>query len=454
MKIKNKIALTFTLSTSGLIVIFCFTIYFLFKQYVSRDFYQELEQRAQIVASFMLEADEMEPAVFNEARSKHIQKLPFEEEYIVPLSTPPEKGLLPEYLDAGFIEEIVAKGYAVRHAGKVFAAGIRYEDNQGNFAVIVAAPNKLGDAELVGLRKILAFVVITGMVIIFLIARWYANQALAPLSSIITQMENIDANNLFLRIVSGKTEDEIERVAHAFNKLLDRIETAIETQINFISNASHELKTPLTAILGEIGLGLHGQRTAEEYRQCLVRVEKHAELLRALIIRLLRLAQVGVSEDGKAFILARIDELLVDVVEEFNQANPHARILLHFENLPEDPLELEIMANANLLKIAFANLIDNAFKFSEGKQVDVYLEGQGPFISIRICDQGLGIPADAIGKIFDPFFRADNVMDIHGFGVGLPLVKKIIHIHEGQIEASSDVGRGTAITLRLPKRQF
>lgn len=454
MKIKDKIALTFTLATGGLLVGICLTIYFLFQQYIRGDFYQELEQRARTAAVFQLEEDELSNRVHNDIRSKHLQKLPSEQEFLIPLGHPPGENVLPEFLDAAFIQAVGQKRYAERHAGKIFAVGIRYEDNQGDFAVIVAAPNEEGASEIASLRRILIFVVLGGIIVIFLIARWYAKLALAPLNAIIRQMENIDANNLFLRIEDEKTQDEIGRVAHAFNKLLDRIETSIETQINFISNASHELKTPLTAMLGEIGLAMSGNRSREEYRQCLAQVEKQAETLKNLTIRLLRLAQAGVSEDGKAFLPVRIDELLVDVVEEFNQANPDSHLLLHFESLPEEALELEIKANPNLLKIAFANLIDNAWKFSGGKQVDVFLEGLGPFISIRVSDRGLGIPPDAMGKIFDPFFRAENVMSIHGFGVGLPLVKKIVHIHDGQVEAHSKVGEGTSITIRLPKRQF
>lgn len=454
MKIKNKIALTFTLITSGLLIGICLSIYYLFQQYTRNDFYKELGGRAKIAAAFQLEEDELGQKVFSEIRSKHMLRLPSEQEFLVDLDAPFPGDSLPAFIDPSFIQLISNRKYAVKHWGDSIVVGIHYEDNQGDYAVIIASRDELGEEELIWLQKVLLVIVVGAVALVFLIGRWYANEALAPLNVIIRRMHRIDTNNLHLRIESGKTKDEINQVAHAFNKLLDRIETSIETQNNFISNASHELKTPLTAILGEIDVGLNGSRTNEEYRQCLVRVEKQAEVLKSLTIRLLRLAQVGVSEDGKAFIPVRIDELLVDVAEEFNQAHPGAHILLHFEHLPEEPRELELMANLNLLKIAFANLIDNAWKFSGGKKVDVFLQDEGSHVSIRVCDQGVGIPEDAMEKIFDPFFRAENVMDIHGFGVGLPLVKKIIHIHEGQMDVYSDVEQGTAFTIRLPKRQF
>ena len=454
MTLKNKIAATFAMITSCILIGVCCLIYYLFQQYTRNDFFQRLNERANIVASFLLEQDEVNYKVFSEIRKEYLRVLPLEREFLVRLDETPRWDTLPAIVDEPFIEAVGRRGKATRISGDISILGIRYDDNQGIYAIVVSAKDQPGLNKLNRLRMILVIVVLGSMVLIFALGRWYAEEMLSPLKVMIRQMHDIDTNNLYLRISEGEQRDEVSQLARAFNKLLNRIETSIESQNNFISNASHELKTPLTAILGELEVGLRGKRSAEDYRQCLLQVEKEAERLRALTLRLLHLAQAGVSETGRSFAPLRIDELVLEVAEGMGRNGSGANILLHFEGLPPDPQELEIMGNANLLKIALSNILGNAVKFSGKKPVEVLFSNHSGFIEVSVRDQGIGIPENALPQVFTPFFRAENALDVEGFGVGLPLAKKIIDIHEGQIELQSPAGRGTTATVRLPKGDF
>ncbi len=449
MTLKNQIALTFTLITSGILIGICGIIYYFSYQYTRSDFYQRLQERVNIVAAFALEEDELNQKLFNEIRRKYLQPLPTEQEFLINLDSIYLPDTLPAFITNTFINTINRQRFVAQTHHDTSVVGIRYEDNQGDFAVIVAAEDRSGIRKLHNLRRVLFAVVIGYLVLVFFIGRWYARQAIAPLNDFIHQMRTLNTTNLHLRLPERGKGDEISQLARTFNNLLNRIETSIETQNNFISNASHELKNPLTVILGEIEIALVQEPSADNYRRALVHIEQEAERLKRLTLRLLKLAQTGFTDSGKELVPVRIDELLIDVVEEMQMTGAHIR--LHFHNMPEETPALEILANANLLKIAFANIIENAVKFSGGQPVEVALICEPAHYAINIHDLGIGIPAKDLDKIFEPFFRSDNAIHFQGFGVGLPLVKKIIDIHEGTIDIQSITQQGTQVSITLPR---
>ncbi|MCO6477655.1 MAG: HAMP domain-containing histidine kinase [Phaeodactylibacter sp.] len=454
MTLKNKIAATFALITSCILIVVCCMIYYLFQQSARNDFFQRLNERAGIIATFLLEKDELNINAFSEIKEKYFQELPHEQEFLINLDNLPNWDTLPAFVNGEFIESVEERQMVSRMAGEVAVLGKYYNDNQGDFAVVVTAKDGPGIQKLNRLGRILIIVVLGSMALIFALGRWYAEEMLFPLKAMIRKMHDIDTNNLYLRIEEGQQQDEVSQLARAFNKLLNRIETSIESQNNFISSASHELKTPLTAILGELEVGLRGERSAEEYRQCLLLVEREAERLKALTLRLLHLAQAGVPETGRAFAPLRFDELVLEVAENEGHNGAGPNVLLHFDGLPPDPQELEVMGSANLLKIALSNILGNAVKFSGGKPVEVFFTNYGDHIEVEVRDKGIGIPKESAGQVFTPFFRAENARDIEGFGVGLPLVKKIIDIHEGEVALESELGRGTTVHIILPKGRF
>lgn len=454
MTLKNKIALTFTLITSIILIGICFVIYWLSDQYTRNEFFLRMHDRAEVAAAFQLDEDELSPRLYSEISRKHLQSLISEEEYLIPLNGALRLRPLPDFLDSAFIARIQEEEFATKIVGNLSIAGIRYEDNQGTFAVVITAEDKFGLRKLNNLRRILIGIVLSYLLLVFFIGRWYANQVLAPLIAIINQMRTINSTNLHQRIPEeDDRRDEISQLAHTFNNLLNRIETSIETQRNFVNNASHELKNPLTAILGEIEIILKHDRSKEEYRNALVQVGEEAERLKNLTLRLLKLAQTSFSENGNKDSIIRLDELLIEVVEELNKVTATGRVKLSFGDMPEETQELETSADLNLLRIAFANVIENAVKFSEGQTVLVSFGYADQQFKIKVQDRGIGIPKQDTEKIFAPFYRAGNALKFQGFGVGLPLVKKIVDIHEGSIQVESEPGKGTIVTLILPRRR-
>ena len=222
---------------------------------------------------------------------------------------------------------------------------------------------------------------------------------------------------------------------------------AFDLQKTFISNASHELKNPLTAIIGETEIILTKERSVDEYIQSLGKITSEAERLEVLTKNLLSLAQADFDFARLEPTPVRLDELLWETITYFEKSRFRGRLKVHVGILPGDPAKLTIPGNGNLLKSALINLIDNACKFSGLNAVDLILSAEEGFVSLVISDKGIGIPEKELEDIFQPFFRATNAVGFKGSGIGLSLTKKIIDWHGGSLKVISSEGKGTRFEI-------
>jgi len=228
------------------------------------------------------------------------------------------------------------------------------------------------------------------------------------------------------------------------------MEIAIETNKNFISNASHEFGTPLTAIIGEADVALMKDRTSVEYQETLQKILKQSERLNKISQSLLFLAQLGYKENKLNYTILRTDELIMHANEIMNQLIPKNNINIDFDLLPENPKKLKVLGNKELLILAMTNILTNACKYSSNKPVVVSLASTDNEIVIIFKDQGIGIPESELPFIFDPFYRASNTAAYDGYGIGLPLTQNIIKIHKGELTISSVLHKGVTIQVKLP----
>jgi signal transduction histidine kinase len=277
------------------------------------------------------------------------------------------------------------------------------------------------------------------------VGRGFAGRALAPIAALNDQVDQITAQDLHRRVDEGRLRasehDDLTRLARTFNRLLMRLEESFEGQRTFVSNASHELRTPLTSSIGELQVLLARDRKPEDYREGVASVLGELQQLKALINSLLDMAQadgaVALNEE------VRLDELLWELREG---VAPALRSRLHIDlgELPDDPAELEIKGNRALLTRALGNLVDNALKYSAPERpVEVSLRCGNGKCQLQVVDSGLGIGAEDLPNVFQPFFRSASVRGVVGHGVGLPLSRRIIELHGGALTISSELGVGT-----------
>ena len=271
-----------------------------------------------------------------------------------------------------------------------------------------------------------------------------------PLLDITNGAKNISAHNLNFRLNTRFRNDELGDLARTFNIMLDRLEAAFETQKNFISNASHELNTPLTAIIGTTDVILSKPREQSEYVDCLKTLQAEAYKLETKTRALLLLAQSGFVNRTMNLDIIRSDELVIEVKKTVQQLYPECHIMIDFSLLPDIPEKLKLRGNHQLLHLALTNIVANACKYARFETIKIALTSTNEHVVFLVVDKGIGIPSAEIRFIYEPFFRGSNVSLIEGYGIGLPLSRNVIKMHHGEIEVSSIENEGTTVQVKIP----
>jgi signal transduction histidine kinase len=452
MKIQTKTTILFTTLTTTVFLVLTATVYYFSNQFAYTDFYKRLELRARIAAKLTFEQDHISTESFKQLQKQYLERLPGEESYFIRISKSGDLvGTLPVKLPVSYFKKIEAANGATVYYQQTFIhyAGLFYKDETGNFLVIESAVNSYGNEIIKRLRNILLITLIASIAIIYSVGLYFSRSTFQPFRNIISKVQAISEGNLHLRLTELKGTDEIAELINTFNKMLDRLETAFETQNNFISNASHELRTPLTSIVAEADYALSNERSSEVYRKSLENIVQQAAKLQQLTTGLLSLAQTAFDGRKQLWGKLRTDELLYDAKENASAIFSN-KITIHLKQLPDNDEDICITGNYDLLKIAIGNIILNACKYSDGKEVSVELTIEKKQAIITITDSGIGIPAAELRHIYDPFFRASNTNKFEGYGIGMPLSGNIIRMHRGKITVNSSIDKGTIAVITLP----
>jgi signal transduction histidine kinase len=348
-----------------------------------------------------------------------------------------------------FDEAISRKIYFFTVGGK---DAIAYHDDSSNegLVIVVAAFDEDGKRSLKRLKLILGLSFIGGLLIAFTTGYFVSKILLRPIRKIADEVNIISAQSLTHRIQSGEGNDEWQYLIDTLNDLLNRLQESFEIQRRFISSASHELSTPLTSISSQLEVSLQRNRTADEYRQVMQSVYQDVRHLSKLTQTLLEFATVSGTAGGIDIKLIRIDEVLMRLPGEMTKMDKGYSVKLEFDQLPSNEERLLVFGNAELLFTAIKNIVSNACKYSTNRLANVKLSVNQTEIIVSVEDNGKGIPENELKNIFQPFYRTEDSRTTVGFGVGLPLVNRIIKIHKGQIKVSSNVGKGTTFFIHLP----
>jgi signal transduction histidine kinase len=449
MKTQTKLATIFFLVSLIIIIGFSGLVYYFIIQYSFTDFYKRLEIRAVVAAKSELEE---EVAAFEEVRKQHLEKLPQEKEYFFEITSNNDFRAEARKLNLpiSFFNNILKEGNTIHQQGEIFFSGIRYPSKKGDYIVIVSAENYYNSHHLAYLRNIfMAAIIVTSLLALY-VSILFSKIVFNPVKRITSSVREISSQNLHLRLQPSSGNDEISELTVTFNNMLDRLETSFETQNNFISNASHELSNPLTSIIGAAEVTLSKERKPEEYIEALQTILMEAERLDNITRSLLLLAQTGFDGKKQKFERVRADQLLWDVKETVDKMNPRNKVHINLSLMPEAPEKLKIMGHPHLLILALSNLVNNACKYSNNQTVTMAIGTSDERVIIVIKDLGIGIPEEDIPHIYDPFFRASNTNSYEGYGIGLPLTRNIVRMHKGDIEVTSQLGKGTTVQLSFP----
>lgn len=336
-------------------------------------------------------------------------------------------------------------------AGDKEAIAYHYSDSIGRIVVVSAAEDVDGKQILHTLFNILSLSFLIGTGLVLMGGYIFSRSLLKPIKKITADVEDISAQNLARRINAGSTRDEWHQLATTLNQLLNRLQESFEIQRRFISNASHELSTPLTSISSQLEVSLQRERTAEEYKKVMQSIHQDVHQMNKLTQVLLEFAKASGNKGGLEIDLIRVDEIVLRLPAEIAKMNPKYSILLAFEELPEDEKKLLLPGNEALMLTAIKNIVINACKYSSDHQATIKLAVKEEKIVITISDKGKGVPHEALKKIFQPFYRVEENITGEGFGLGLSLADRIIKLHKGSIEVNSLLNKGTTFTIIFPK---
>lgn len=455
MQIRKKITLTYIALSSISTLLLSVVIFFLFKQNNEYYFIKRLQDRAKIASSTYFTKNSDRQDYFQNLKRDGLEELIEEKDFVLKVNSENTFEYNTElHLPPEFYGEIMKKGSSWFAKDYRYFYGQLFIEGDQKHIIIVTAKDRRGNTSIIYIIQILVFGGIGFVILAYFFGRFLARRVINPIAQITKEARRISASNLHNRLPTANKngKDEIADLIKTFNDMLDRLETSFEIQANFINNASHELKTPITTIIAETEIMLLKDREPEEYINTLENINKQATKLGNLTESLLKLTQTGYDGTKQVLDIARMDDLLLDVKASIDTLFPENRVNIKLNQIPEDESLLTIPCNRPLLELALNNIISNGVKYSDNNEVFVTLSADKSKIKIAITDIGIGIPPEDIPFLYEPFFRGKIASKYNGYGLGLPLAMKIIRMHSGELHIQSETGKGTVVNITFSKK--
>jgi len=306
---------------------------------------------------------------------------------------------------------------------------------------------------LASYRRWFVAVMLGALAVFPVIGYQIARHGIRPMEEMATTARHISSTNLHERILPEGYPVELASLADTFNKMLDRLEDSFERISRFSEDIAHDLRTPVNNIRGEAEVALARARTVDEYRDVLGSCLEEAVRLSGLIGDLLFLARAESPLTQLHRAPVDVGELLGSVCEYYEASAKEGWIAL---TTAVDAERVIAELDRTLMQRAVGNLITNALVHTPpGGSITLGANAEGTSVRIEVSDTGVGIPPDALPRVFDRFYRVDTSrsQSSGGTGLGLSIVQSIMTLHGGNAEIASQPGQGTRVTLRIPVSQ-
>ncbi len=273
---------------------------------------------------------------------------------------------------------------------------------------------------------------------------WLSRGAVRPLQRVIDVAADIQASDLRQRIHAERQPAEVQKLADTFDAMLERLEKAFQEQQHFIMDVSHELRTPLTVLKGNIDVMLMDKNLDAESREQYERMSNEVSRLIRLTSNLLYMAGADAGREPERRPL-ELDVVCLEVIRQSRDLRHDVKLSIGRED------QVRVLGDRDQIKQMVLNLVENALKYTPaGGQVTLSVYKNGSDAQVKVEDTGPGIPPDILPNIFQRFYRGNQRGMMGGTGLGLAIAERIARSHGGSIDVWTEVGKGSAFTVKLP----
>jgi two-component system sensor histidine kinase ArlS len=439
MTLKNRISLLVSLLFTILFGLASTVIFVLYSNFRKEEFRDRLEIKALSNIKLLVNVKEVDEELLKIIDQNSINKLYNEKTLVFDSHF---KLIYSSIDDAKINWSVEDLKYLKKHKtffkqqGDYEVYGVFYDTNEKDFYALISATDDYGKRKLLFLRYTLIVSYIFFTCLCWVLTSFMVKKAMNPLSLFHQKIKNINENNLDTRIASKNNKDEIDLIANEFNFMMDRIEISYQKQKEFTAHASHELRTPLSRITAQIENTISDPETSLKGKNFLKTILHDINHLTELISSLLILSKIDNNRNSEYDGVHRMDEILFSAIENLKKSYPEFTILFEIEESENLDTTLEIKGNKNLLEIAISNVLKNACIYSDDKQALVKISTQQDRLVISVLNKGRTLSESEQQNLFQPFMRGRNSKGKSGFGLGLPIINRILTLHKASITYS------------------
>lgn len=447
LSISKKLTIIYTSILLSVLILFTIITFYSISNYVLKENQATLASNADIITNYISNIGKVDESTLNSINlSSGISFSIFDQNKKLIYSNEEVKTIKKNY---------EREDKRKNHKDKTFehSNGLIYTDRtvsvKGNtyYIQITKAFEDIG-SKTGALVEILAITIIFGTLISVFSGLFLSKRLLKPIQDITMAAKEITSKSLDKRISTNGADDELKDLADTFNSMIERLEKDFEKQRRFVSDASHELRTPISVIHGHVNLlNRWGKNDETQLNRSLATLKSETDNMSRLIENLLLLAK----GDNNVFNAKKeeifLNQLLKEVVDETLLSHNDALISYICED------SIKINGDYNLLKQVLRILIDNSIKFSTTyEEITIEAKQNDSETLVGVKDKGVGIPSESLPYIFDRFYRVDEsrTKSTGGTGLGLSIAKQIIEVHGGKIFVESELGKGTKVTFTIP----
>jgi len=437
MNLKQRFSIIFSSLFSIVLAIMMIVLLSLFEQFRQDEFKQRLQEKAETTVKLLMDVEEVDKQLLkiidqNTINTLYDEKvLIFNENFELIYSSLDDAVLSWNKAD---LEYLKTHQESFKRVGDDEFYGAHYVSHKNKYYALVKAEDKYGFSKLIYLRYLLIGSYIISNLIVWALSFYLSKISLGPLDEVTNKIREITEKNLNVRLDVKKNKDEISALSTSFNQMIDRIEKSYKKQKEFTSNASHELRTPISRIVAQLeNIIIQNKNIDAGLITNLRSISEDSYQLSELVSSLLILSRLDEAEKIKFIKTCRLDEIIFNSSSDVSKTYPNYKLNFYIDESENAEINLEIPADESLLKIAFLNILKNAYIYSNDGIVYCTITPLLNGIEISIKNNGLVPDVKNTEELFQSFYRGSNSANKSGSGLGLGITKRIIQYHSGHI---------------------